>query len=318
MAFQVNQIVYSSKLSESAPKGITERIKAKIINAFFDRIKKNNPFIEAHIGKFRIKLPFSHQLPFLLRDFPYYSTNLARIARLVHQKYPTLTLIDIGANVGDSVALLRTEDTFPILCIEGDDYFFPILQENAGKFQDVEIIKTYVGEQNKQFNAVSIELGGTAHLSQDDLSNNIVYIERLSSILKERPRFTNSKMIKIDTDGFDNKIIRGSIDFLKIARPVVFFEYDPFFLSEQNDDGLSIFNTLFDIGYRKLLIYENNGEMLLSTDINNLTLLEDINNFYCGRKGTRYCDICAFHEEDIDLFTMIRKSEINFFKTVRT
>ncbi len=49
----------------------------------------------------------------------------------LHMKYPDLTFIDIGANVGDTVVLLRALGAgSPILCIEGDDRFFAILSKN--------------------------------------------------------------------------------------------------------------------------------------------------------------------------------------------
>jgi FkbM family methyltransferase len=311
------QLVYNLKLNESR-QSLFSKIKSRIIQLAFNYVKLSNPMIETKIGKFNLQLPFSHELPFILRRSPYYSTNLARIAKKTNEKYPNLRFIDIGANVGDSVALLRSEAIFPILCVEGDNYFFSILKENASRFTDVYLSKNYVGENNIELNAVSVEIGGTAHLKQNESGSNIISVKKLTSILSDIPLFQQAKMLKIDTDGFDNKIIRGSADFIFKAKPVIFFEYDPFFLAQQHDDGLSIFSTLSELGYSKLLIYENDGEFLLSADLNNNGLLEDINHFYTGRKGLRYCDICAFHREDEDLFAEIRQSEIYFFDRVRS
>lgn len=316
MASQTAQFIYDTKLKQSTGN-LYERLKNRVVNGLFNKFKKSNPIIEAFVGQYKIHLPFSHELPFILKSFPYYSTNLARIAKLVQSKYADLKFIDIGANVGDSVALLRTEATFPILCIEGDEYFFSILETNAAKFTDVHLVKNYVGESTAEFNAVSVELGGTAHLGHNENEGVLIHLKKLSAILDNKPLFQQAKMLKIDTDGFDNKILRGSVDFLKDAKPVVFFEYDPFFLSQQNDDGLSIFHTLATIGYQKLLIYDNNGELLLSLNANNSVTLEDITHYYTGRKGIRYCDICAFHKEDNDLFDIIRKSEMHFFDQSR-
>lgn len=316
MASPMAQFIYDIKLKQST-QSLYERFKGQIVDRLFNRLKKQNPLVETFIGQYKIQVPFSHQLPFILKSFPYYSANLARIARQVHGKYPGLKFIDVGANIGDSVALLRTEATFPILCIEGDDYFFSILEINAARFADVHLAKNYVGESTVEVNAVSVEIGGTAHLSHNETGGKIIYLKKLSAILEDNTLFQWSKMLKVDTDGFDNQILRGSTDFLEEAKPVVFFEYDPFFLSQQNDNGLSIFGTLAAIGYQKLLIYENNGELLLSTNIDNSRLLEDITHFYTGRKGIRYCDICVFHEEDDDLFDIVRKSEIHFFEQSR-
>ena len=316
MASQTAQFIYDIKLKQST-RNLYERLKNQIISKLFNKFKKSNPLVETFVGQYKLQLPFSHELPFILKSFPYYSTNLARIAKLVQGKYANLKFIDIGANIGDSVALLRTEATFTILCIEGDEYFFSILETNAARFRDVHLAKNYVGESTTEVNAVSVELGGTAHLGHNETGGLPIYIKKLSAILDDKPLFRQAKMLKIDTDGFDNKILRGSVDFLKIAKPVIFFEYDPFFLSQQNDDGLSIFGTLAKVGYQKLLVYDNNGELLLSVDVDNSVTLEDITHYYTGRKGVRYCDICAFHKEDSDLFELIRKSEIHFFEQSR-
>lgn len=316
MKTQRAQSIYDLRLNES-PQGIFSRIKSRLVKMAFDYVKPNNPLIETNIGNYKIQLPFNHELPFILKHFPYYSTNLARIAKLVNGKYPDLKFIDIGANVGDSVALLRTEATFPILCIEGDNYFFSVLKANANKFPNVQLAKNYVGETNTELKAASVELGGTAHLMQNGSGGDIIIVKKLSAILDENPLFLMSKMIKIDTDGFDNKIIRGSVDFISKSKPIIFFEYDPFFLAQQNDDCLSIFSTLSKLGYNKLLVYKNDGEFLLSTDLSNDILLEDLTYYYTGRNGVKYCDLCVFHNEDEDLFYKIRESELRFFAEVR-
>lgn len=317
MLNQAAQKIYNVTLNHQ-DRSLSSRIIAKLVNKPFNWFRRQNPLIETVLGKSAIKVPFSHQLPFILKVSPFYATNLARIARLVHAKYADLTFIDIGANIGDSVALLRAESTFPILCIEGDDYFFSVLQANASRFSDVHVDKSYVGESTAHVQAKSVEIGGTAHLSQYETDGQAVALKPLPIILGQHPAFRKSKMLKIDTDGFDNKIIRGSTNFLQQAKPVLFFEYDPYFLSQQNDDGLSIFRTLLDCGYRKMLIYDNSGELLLTADLSNTRLLEDIHHFYTGRKGLHYCDICAFHEEDDELFETVRRSEMNFFKRARS
>jgi hypothetical protein len=47
-------------------------------------------------------------------------------------------------------------------------------------------------------------------------------------VLLRKPILVNSKMLKIDTDGFDTLILKSAVDFLKRAKPIIFFEYDPF------------------------------------------------------------------------------------------
>jgi FkbM family methyltransferase len=317
MSNKIFQLVYNSKL-EQTNKSFSGRIKNRIVNLLFNLIKKQNPLIEVYIGKYNLTLPFSHQLPFIIKLFPNYSTNLARIAKEALVKYNNLKLIDIGANIGDSVALLRSEADFPILCIEGDNYFFDILEENVAKFTNIYLSKCYVGETTEKINAISVEIEGTASLVQNESKENLIDIKNLVSVVEEFPLFKDSKIIKIDTDGFDNKIIRGSKAFIESAKPIIFFEYDPYFLAKQDDDGISIFSFLIDMGYDTVLLYENNGDFIISSELKNTQLLEDITNYYTGRQGKKYCDICTFHKEDRDLFVQIRNSEIIYFNKFRS
>ena len=311
------QFVYNQVIKASYSTRIN-RFKANIFTRLFYKIKKlGDPLIRYDISGFTLLLPFSHQLPFILKTYPYYSSNLARVAKYVKQKYENIKFIDIGANIGDSIAIVRKEAEFPILCVEGDEQFFSVLQKNAELFSDIYIAKTYVGEANQKLRVDTLKEGGTAHFREGTKGENFIEVKKISEILKDYPLFGDAKMIKIDTDGFDCKIIRGAADFLLIAKPVIFFEYDPFLLAEQGDDGISIFKYFSGLGYNHLLIYDNFGDLMLSTEIERYRLLEEIHLYFSGRLSHRYCDICVFHTEDSDLFETVRQEEMQFFENLR-
>jgi FkbM family methyltransferase len=262
-----------------------------------------------------LSIPLSHNLPYIKKRYPDYSTNVARIATVVKQKYPELTLIDIGANIGDTVAILRASAYFPILCIDGDRYFYSILCENARNWPDVVCINSFVGNETKSFVGKIESVAGTAHLLEDLGSGQRIEMKMLSEILRENRKFANAKMIKVDTDGFDCKILKSELELLKALKPVLFFEYDPYFFTKANDDGFKIFSDLKEIGYGKALIFENTGEYLIHVDLRNVALLEDIHEFYSGWSASRYCDVCIFHDDDSDLFIQARQNELAYFKS---
>ena len=311
---KLTQYVYDQVLENtSKPRNLIDRLRFKIFDKVFKIFLRYDPLVKSDIAGYSLTIPFSHRLPFILKKHRYYSSNLARISKYVKTKYSDLTMIDVGANIGDSVAIIRREEFFPILCIEGDHQFFSILEMNVSYFADVYTAKQYLGEKAKQIYIINNKLGGTGNLREDSTSTQIIEIEKLSDFIKQYPLFKNAKMLKIDTDGFDCKILRGSLEFIVQAKPIIFFEYDPFFLFQQKDEGLSIFSTLSSLEYKKLLIYDNFGRLLLSTDIENLDLLKDINLYFSGHMSNFYCDICVFHSEDVDLFKISQLSEYNFF-----
>jgi FkbM family methyltransferase len=292
--------------------------------ALLSRETHHPPLVTHNIHGYDLEFPPSHALPGILQRWPHYSSNLGRIAQAVHQKYADLTLIDIGANVGDSVAILRRLAHFPILCIEGDRDFLHVLSRNAAKFDAVTIAPCYVGEDNTTIAAISTGMAGTAHLvtadqqsSTNDSNSEAIEVQKLSHVLAQYADFAQPKMIKTDTDGFDGKILRGAADILRSVKPVVFFEYDPFFLAQQHDDGIGIFSLLLEHGYSGLIIYDNFGDLLLCLTQIEIDRMEELNLYFSNRGSLQYCDICAFHQEDQDLFEKTRQSELAFFRSLK-
>lgn len=307
-----SQYIYD-KILTIPSKGTLNIILLKMVSLIrMTTLRFNDSMITYKIGEHSLMLPFSHNLPLYIKYHPHYSSNIGRISRLVKEKYSNLTIIDIGANVGDSIFIIKAETDCPILGIEADGLFFDLCVKNCASFPNVYIEKAYVGNKTENVKLKLQEDNGTAHLCKD--MHGDILIKTLADILEKNPDFSKSKLIKIDTDGFDCIVLRGSIDFLATEKPIIFFEYDPFFLSKQNDDGLSIFGLLNSIGYKKAMIYDNFGEYMLSIDLSNLDLIEDIHNYFSGRNGKFYCDICVFHFEDIDLFEKGRHRELQFFK----
>jgi len=265
----------------------------------------------------QILIPLSHNLPIIRESHPEYSKNIGRISAGLYAKYPEMTLIDIGANIGDTVAILRKFECFPILCVDGDISFYSILKENTKNLKDVDCVNSFIGDESKFITGNINVSGGTGHISENLDSDQIFEIKKLSSVLKLNPIFESPRIIKIDTDGYDCLILKSELELLGRLKSVLFFEYDPYFFSLNNDDGFKVFDELKNIGYRKVLIFENTGEYLINIDLDNHMLLEDIHNFYSGWKSEKYCDICIFHEQDLDVFYSARINEIKHFKEVR-
>ena len=311
----IYQSLFEAMLNRSAPSNLNKIISA-ILNKICNLIANiSDPLVKFTIEDHELLLPLSHKLPIHLKEHPYYCSNLGRIAKDVKDKYDNLKAIDIGANVGDSVAFLRQKASFPILCVEGDDYFFEILEKNTTFFTEVEIEKAYIGIKNETIDVEIERNNGTAQINTQSETDQKTEIASLASIINKKSFFSDAKMIKIDTDGYDGFIIKGASSFLKSTKPILFFEYDPFHLVNHGDDGISIFNTLNNIGYQKAMIYDNFGKYMLSLNLNDLGMFEELHTYFLGHEGKYYCDICVFPDEDIDLYEKIRKSELEFFQS---
>jgi FkbM family methyltransferase len=283
-------------------------------------IRVSDPLVSYRIGKSTLRMPLSHDLPHHQKTFPFYSLNLGRLAGIVYSVRPELAAVDVGANVGDSVAILRLAGPLPVLAIEGNRHFFELLENNAKALgPDLYLRCAMVGEAPGLSGGAMKEYGGSAYFVEGKADPNPVPFETLSRLIDGAPELAGRKLlIKIDTDGLDCKILKSEERLLADRQPVVFFEYDPFHFQRYGDDGFAVFDTFRRSGYSNLLIYENTGDLLMSLGLDQETKLRELHDFYSGRGGQRYADICVFHRDDARLFEMARDSEVEFFKRNRS
>jgi FkbM family methyltransferase len=258
-----------------------------------------------------VVLPFSHQLPVILKAYPSYSSNIVALAAEVQKKYPNFAFVDVGANIGDTAILLRSAGSFPIICVEGDTEFFQVLKRNVGSFEDVYIENFFV-VGDEEFEGVLVKEGGTAHPSRSKSRENMVKNQaHLSDILQRHKSLASRvKILKIDTDGYDIAILKAQQPLLQALKPVVFFEYIPSLFKQHRADGKALFKQLRSLGYQKMVVYDNFGSYLLTLDLDQEELIEDIDHYFSGRFALPYCDIAVFHEQDVDICLVLRRKEL--------
>ena len=86
---------------------------------------------EMMIGNRPLIVPTDSVLRRLYRENPDYMSELGRMARQVHETYPDMVAVDVGANFGDTAAIMRSGCPAPIICIDGDPAHGGVLAENA-------------------------------------------------------------------------------------------------------------------------------------------------------------------------------------------
>ncbi len=69
-----------------------------------------------------------------------------------------------------------------------------------------------------------------------------------------------------------------------------------------------------ECGYAHALLYDNLGDLLLSTRLDDRRLLEEVHGYFAGHGLQLYLDIAAFHDEDTDLFESFRDEEHRFYE----
>lgn len=264
------------------------------------------------VGNYSLTANQSHLIEVHLREHPLYSRNVARLVKLFTKKYPDLGIIDVGANIGDTVALLRTEDVNnKVYCVEGEPTFWGFLAKNLTQFQNVESFRTFLGEKTE---TLKLSLGTTSDsqsLDWDEHSEGIK-VRRLDELSVEE-NFDDAKVLKIDTDGFDLKIIRGAEGLLKKSQPMIFFEYDNLLFAKNDENALPTLQMLQKLGYDKIIYYDNFGKLVTSTSLKNEVQLQQLDNYIAEYSGAfPYYDVCIFHENDEVIAEKIIKIESKF------
>jgi FkbM family methyltransferase len=267
--------------------------------------------LQVQVGKFQILMPSNSLLPDLFRTIPNYSTGLGRLVAAALKKYPNLQLLDIGANVGDSVAIVKSVADVPILCIEGDELCLALLEQNTRQFKDISIHKLFLGERTESIAAVFEKQGwNTTIVPSQNGSSTSLRLMSLDDFLTSLEDLQNFKVLKIDTEGFDCRIIRGGLDYIRKIRPVINFEYNRDSMGRIGESGIGTLSLLKEIGYDTILYYDSYGRLVLCTSLRNDGLISDLHEYANGKDGgIYYYDLCLFHRDDGDIALAFQESE---------
>lgn len=280
-------------------------------------LRFGDPTVEYAFCGSTLRLPLSHVLPFFRRASPLYADNLGRIAAQLFAKFGTFGVIDIGANVGDTVAVVHQHAPLPILCIEGVPKFIELLAQNVSATVPTPVIEpSFVGNGGEAL--VPWVQDGTARWVHTEGVAPALRMKSLDQILEEHPSFQSSRLLKIDTDGMDIVILNSALGWIGRQKPVLFFEYDPDLQRAHGAGGLEVLGKLKRAGYHRVLVYEGNGDYMLSAELGNNTLFFDLHEYFSGRLGSgKWCDLCIFHAEDEEIAQVIRRSELDVFRAAR-
>lgn len=269
-----------------------------------------DPVLAFELNGMELAIHFSHELPYHLHQFPGYQGNLSRVAAAVARKYPQALFVDIGANVGDSAAFMRSHSSNRILAVEGGSAFLHLLSLNADALGDVRVVPFYVGGVAGPAR-VRIQSGhGTEAVEVVKEGGAPANFVTLGDVVRKNSAWGSPKLIKIDTDGYDNLIIQSSSEVLSEHSPVLFFEYDPYSQMRAGDrEGWLIFDYLLEHEYRHLLLFRNTGDFLMELSTTGRAELRDLHGYFLRRKSSEYLDICAVPQKEDDVLEKLLATE---------
>jgi FkbM family methyltransferase len=255
-------------------------------------------------GDYEISVPEGHMLRKVLPLQPYRDLAIGLIARLVARKYPFASICDVGANVGDTAAIIATQTRNKLILIEASDYYFDLLTTNVRQLPNEKILRKVMISDGAPVHGHLHHWGGTARFEANSQSPGT------PSMTLAEAADSDTRLVKIDTDGFDFRIIASSLGwFQDVGHPALFWENQITTQDELASSDL-LFSKLQDIGYKYFVVWDDAGFHLVSTD--SLAVLQDLNR-YLFKVWTNQAhisvynyDVLAVHEQDLDIYAQVK------------
>jgi FkbM family methyltransferase len=253
-------------------------------------------------------LPFSHALPGYLAALQFYDRLPVRLSEFIGDKCGVVNCIDVGANIGDSIAAFRygrsSNPNDFYIAVEPNVYYEKYLKLN---YSDHGVISLpLLCSKSEGIGFVNFkELNGTASSSFNDrpleAGDKNIKMTTIDSIVGFYGRDRRFNLLKTDTDGHDFDVISGAKNFIEENLPFIYFEVDSFSDHEFVGNVKNTLNLFLNAGYSKLFIYDNQGYFLGLYEIANESSLEKL-LFYKLSKKFYYFDFLLMADEYVDEF----------------
>lgn len=254
-----------------------------------------------------IDLGEGHALPTYQKQFKMYDRFVPYLGQMV-QKKEGKYVIDIGANVGDTLAAMINHTSDMFLCIEPVSDFYNLLLQNIqrmGVANRVYAAQAFITDRIEESYSAKVSMHGTAHKELlDDGDSCTVPSKTVDYIISEKGLdYAKIDLLKIDTDGFDADCIISAGELLKRGSPLIYWEnYIETF--EQYVKYLEAYSFLNGNGYTSFHIFDNYGNYLCKGNIDTVRSITD----YMQRVSTgcigntfSYFDVLACKIGDSDL-----------------
>lgn len=250
------------------------------------------------IGKYDLLINKEHTLDYNIRQYPLYNKNLPRLTSFMLQQTGGCTVVDVGANVGDTVLFIKNEADVPVVCFEGDPYYFKLLQQNVAQFSNVTCCCNYLAAKDSTLQADIDFSKGTSSINESS-KGAVINLIKFDTFYNNNKNLLDTVIVfKTDTDGYDLNILRGAWNFLKEKKPVLFIEYDRVYLSQQQEEGIDTLKKLADIGYDSILFYDNYGRFVVSLSLSQIDEVEQLHNYINYYNAPfAFFDLCIFHKD---------------------
>ena len=266
--------------------------------------------VEFPVANYTLTLPSDHPLIALLdptspRHQPYREAGLIRLVQALQKLGRGGTIIDVGANVGDSCAIIHRLSTLPILCLEASDFFFPYLEQNISRhFADRAIARqAFVLAEPGDTPAGLYHVAGTAKAVDQPCSESGGALA-MSEVLDLAG---STALLKVDVDGLDLGLVSAVLAHGQPRYPIYFeLELIGQTLDQIRADGARaqmLFRQAAAAGYGNAYLWDDAGRFYGRLDTGDAGALANVLNYmaHCRNRPVWGFDIALLHRDDAAL-----------------
>jgi FkbM family methyltransferase len=267
---------------------------------------------EVRFGSYAMLFPSKHHLLAYLNPSskafqPYRESGLIFISKALDDLRRSGTIIDIGANVGDSLALIAQYCNLNVLCVEASDFFYDYLKRNISRnFAGRATAKhAFVMSGDESTPRGLMHWGGTAKPADIPFAekSEAISIRRLLSSIE------HVALLKIDTDGLDLELILSALDQTKrdALQPgfPIYFELEC--VGQETEaarifakEAMEFFGAMRSLGYENAFMWDDPGRFYGLVELGNVSVITNAINYMChfAHRPLWGLDVCLVHRDD--------------------
>ena len=242
-------------------------------------------------------------------------------------------IIDVGANVGDTLTLMLNHTAADFILVEPTKSFVKILKENVQKKLKVKkrviIVEAYISDKMENYIS-DVSEGGTAvkKLAMNDTEAEAptFTFNQLLKYCHVSPK--DISLIKSSTSGYDADAIMSFGENLKNIKPLLYIETDigsmvknPQLMVEQFSKFWQMDDYLNNMDYKYMFIFDNFGNFICEGNFNTLKSIHRYllnNRFGISNHTFDYIDFVACKtEHEANLTRKIIQTYLNTYGVVK-
>lgn len=273
------------------------RFLRRLWNETWSRLSRmSNAGVETVIHGYKVDVNSGYPYPLIARHYRQFNNPLIELVNQQFIQSGSVTLVDVGAGVGDTILLLQAncpDMLASFCCVDGDPEFVGYARKNLARFSNGKVIQALLSDDDGYERNLVRTHSGTASAQGAELSRTCSLDALLATDFPVK-----IDVLKIDVDGFDGKVLAGSRQMLNKYKPAVIFEWHPILCRDTGNGWLQPFDVLVECGYIKFVWFTKVGEFSHFMSIYDPSAIDDLAKF-CLMTTHRYdwhYDVIALHE----------------------